>query len=1167
MKLKRVKIFGFKTFADKTDISLDGKIIAVVGPNGCGKSNIVDSILWGLGETNARQLRAQTSQEVIFSGSVRRKPLGYAEVSLTFDNEDGGLPVETAEVSVSRKLNRAGESEYAINKRPCRLKDVADLLADSGLGRAGYAIVGQSEIDQALAASATQRRAWIDEAAGVQRYRARRHEAIRRMESAKSHLTRVRDVLDEIERQRTPLEEEAETARRYKTAVNSLRQVECGLLTREHAKVEAELAELEERLAGSLKLSEDALGQVADSEQAAQEADRLSQELDRRLEELREIQSKAAEQLANAQSALLVAEHRLESLAELEGTLDEESAHAEARRTQATDELESAVREAESERKSFEALRSELTGADDEAKELSRQLSVEDKRLESARVKLAERHKIEVEIAHREDRVKHVKKEIQGIVATLPDLEEAVREAQEALDIQDKAVAEAEGAIKEAEAALTGARREEEAEAAKTRQILGELATLEGRRRGLEATVLGHEGLAQGARSVMTLVEQGRLPDEYSPVGTVVEVEPDLALALDTALGNAVNDLVVPDDQAAKRAITLLKQERLGRATFQPINLMRPHSPSPELRRVLRETGVVGLACELVRTEARFRPVIDSLLGRVVVVETLDDALRLAHTSGWSRMVTTEGEIVHGSGAVTGGTNVRHASGIVQRKAELAELEGEIRTLQREAERLECAKTARTAERDANELRMADAKGVAADAAREREEAKSWCLNLRHEHQATLRSQEKLTEELQRLQALEADLPEVEDVAALESHRDSLLRSLASKSSDAESAAERLTEAEARSNQAARRSLEAERRLAHLKEADEHRARRTANLEPERERQRQAIDAAKAEVEKQSTQVDQTRGEAAETHARRQSALQQASDLRQKARDAQKAVDGLAETMHRSELARARADSKRATIVQRLFEEYGVGPEEAAATQTEELPDDAAALVARLRKELKDMGDVNLGAIEAFERLTERHDELHAQLADIEGGMIELTSSVRELDRLTRDRFVATFERVQTAIARTFQTVFGGGEAALELSEAENILDSGVEISVTVPGKRRQRLELLSGGERALSALAFLFALLTVKPSPLVVLDEVDAPLDGRNVERYIQLMREFGGDTQFILITHNPVTIEAADVWFGVTMQEPGVSTLVPFKVPEPQVIHAVVPDAYLKG
>lgn len=1167
MKLKRVKIFGFKTFADKTDISLDGKIIAVVGPNGCGKSNIVDSILWGLGETNARQLRAQTSQEVIFSGSVRRKPLGYAEVALTFDNEDGALPVDTPEVCVSRKLNRAGESEYAINRRPCRLKDVADLLADSGLGRAGYAIVGQSEIDQALAASAGQRRAWIDEAAGVQRYRARRQEAVRRLEGAKQHLARVHDVLGEIERQRAPLEAEAEVARSYKTAVQSLRQVECGLLAREHGQLEAEIAELEERLCGTHKLSLDAAAEIEKAEGDAKEADELAQRLEHRLEALREAQTRASANLANAQSALHVAQHRLESLAELEGTLGEESAHAAARLAQATEDLQSAQADAATESDSFAALQVDLAGVDDEARALTAELTRADQALDAARKRQAERHKIEVELAHREDRVKHIQVELKGIVATLPDLEQAVAEAQAVLDEHEKAVAEAEKVIRAAEAAVVQARRDEEQEAAKTRQLLAEIATLDGRRRGLEATVLGHEGLAQGARAVMAAVAQGMLPDVYAPVGTVVEVDPDLALALDTALGNAVNDLVVPDDRAAKEAIQLLKEGRLGRATFQPVNLMRPSSPSPELRRVLNERGVVGLASELVRCEARYRPVVDSLLGRVVIVEELDDALKLARTTGWSRMVTMDGEVVHGSGAVTGGTNVRHTAGIVQRKAELAELEHQVSALQADVAKMEKAKAKRAEARAASEEAARLAKEQTGSQAKEREEAKSWCLNLRHELQATVRSQDKLQEELKQLLALEADLPDVEDVAGLEAARDDVLKKLAAKSSDAETAAVRLGEAEARAGQAARRLQEAERRLQHLHEAEEHRARRTANLEPEREKQRQAISLAEQEVEKFTRHVEETRAQVTATVEQRTAALEQANTLRQKARDAQKAVDGLAETMHRAELARARADSKRAAVVQRLYEEYGVGPEEAAVAQTEELPEDAASLVSRLRKEIKEMGEVNLGAIEAFERLTERHDELRGQVDDIEGGMDELHGSVKELDRMTRERFMATFDKIREAFGRTFSTVFGGGEATLDLTETENILGSGVEISVTVPGKRRQRLELLSGGERALSALAFLFALLSVKPSPLVVLDEVDAPLDGRNVERYIQLMRDFGGDTQFILITHNPVTIEAADVWFGVTMQEPGVSTLVPFKVPEPQVIHAVVPDAYLKG
>lgn len=1169
MKLKRVKILGFKTFADKTEFDLDGNIIAVVGPNGCGKSNIVDAILWGLGESNARQLRAQTSKEVIFAGSVHRKPVGVCEVSLLFDNEDASLPLDAPEVMITRRLTRAGDSDYQINKRNCRLRDVNELLADSGLGRAGYAIVGQSEIDQALAASPQQRRAWIDEAAGVQRYRARRTESIRRLDAARDHLSRVQDIIAEIESQREPLAEEAEVARRYKTALHSLREVESGLLAKELESAVSELEQLTKRIASAQTEADDhinaAIAHDAEAKAIQGRLEELEAHVERQRRELQAAQS-ATEQAA---SAWQIATNKLESLDQLEETLRTEADAGSGRIALAETDFESAKAELELESAARETLRENLGGASDEAKVLSAQLREIEQQLSQAKRALQEAQKHEIEAAHREDRLRQIAAELDGIVATLPDLESAIAEAQERLDELERKCSERKAALQEAEARLQSLRKDADAHSGNERRLLAELAAIEGRRKGIEQTIDAHEGLAQGARSIMAAVDSGTLSADYQPVGTAVTVSSHHALAIDTALGAAANDLIVPNEQAAKAGIQYLKENRLGRATFQPLTLMRPFTPSNELRSVLKQKGVVGLASDLVDCDASVRPVVESLLGRIVVVEDLDVALALSRTSGWSRIVTADGELLHASGAVTGGASIRQAVGLVQRQAELTELAEEAENLAAELEKLRKASESFEESQAAALATCEELRQQLRSDSQEAEEARAWWLNLTHEHQVTARAQDKLTGERERLSlpspAVTAD---AKDVARLETERDEAVRQLAARSSDKDHAATRLAEADLRVAAARDRVKESERRLKILHESEDQRGRKTAGLEPERARFREMIEAALRDRETHQGQVDSLSAAIQSAIEGKKLLAQEASRQTELAREAERKANRNAEEIHQSELARARLDSRRSVAVQRLLEEYGITAEEAIAmAPTVELPDDVVQVVSRLRRELKSMGDVNLGAIEAYERLSERHDELANQVADIESGMGEVESSIRELDRLTRDRFRDTFEAVRTAFGQTFTRIFGGGEGILELSDPGDILDSGVDISVTVPGKRRQRLELLSGGERAMSAIAFLFALLHVKPSPLVVLDEVDAPLDGRNVERFIQLMRDFNTNSQFILITHNPVTIESADVWFGVTMQEPGVSTLIPFRVPDPALTKAVVPDAYLKG
>jgi len=1151
MRLKRVRIFGFKTFADRTEFSLDGGVVAVVGPNGCGKSNLVDAVLWGLGEGNSRHLRAATNQDVIFSGSSRRKAVGFAEVSLLFDNEDGALPIDSPEVSITRRLNRAGESEYSINKQSCRLRDIYDLLADSGLGRAGYAIVGQKEIDSSLSASAEDRRAWIDEAAGVQRFRTRKTESLRRLNQAQEHLTRVADILRELEAQREPLREEAEIAQRYKSVLASLREVEIGLLVEEVAKAVRDVAEFERRLEESGRLSQTEIRRAEQLDNQVRITGMRVSELEQELDTIRGLQQGSLTALERAEAHLRLLEQRLQGLNDQERTLSEDGEGVAARIAEAEAEVAGLATEEATERKELDDLRTELSGVGGEAKQLTDTLRAVEKELEEARRLHALRLKREAEQAHQRERKVLVERELKGIESTLPDLESAIAEAQEAYDSLSAGGQDRQSEIKALEVRIQEIRQEEERDAQAVRKSLGEKASLEGRRRGIEATIDAHEGLTQGSRAVLEAVERDRLDGDYTPVGEAVETDKEYALAIETALGGSANDLICDDPADAKRAVEWLKANRAGRATFQPIPLMRPVEPSFELRRILQERGVLGRASELVQCRPRFRPVIDSLLGRVVIVEHIDDALKLARTQGWSRMVTLEGEVVHSSGAVTGGQQARQGYGLVQRKADLAEIADQLERLelvvrQHESRSGQRAKARNEAEEKIRQIRAAIAGGQS-----EVNEARSFLQTLIDERKSAEREREKLERELAHLSGEHEALPEV-DLPTLETRRDDALKALAAKSADAEQAETRLRDAEARLAQAQARLVGGQRRLNAAKESEEARARRIQNLEPDRARIRQEIEqtkVAREEAEKNKAAAD---ARLEKGQAQRRELLEQSLRLAEEAKTARENATAVSDAAHQAELGRARADARRAAALQRLFEEYSMTEEDALGQEGQhQVPEDAPTVVNRLRRELRAMGDVNLGAIEAFERLSQRYEELDAQQNDILEGIAQVESSIRELDKMTRDRFVTTLTKVQEAFSETFLKLFGGGEGKISLTDSQNVLESGIELEITLPGKKRQPLQLLSGGERSLSAMAFLFALLKVKPSPLVVLDEVDAPLDGRNVERFASTLQDFTDKTQFIVITHNPTTIETAPVWLGVTMQEPGVSTLVPARLP----------------
>ncbi len=1157
MRLTRVRLFGFKTFAEKTEFGLDGGVIAVVGPNGCGKSNLVDAILWGLGEGSIKHLRASSSQDVIFSGSQNRKPVGYAEVALCFDNEDGTLPIDAPEVWVTRRLTRSGDSEYTINRQSCRLKDILELLADSGLGRAGYAIVGQKEIDQALAASAEDRRAWIDEAAGVQRYRARKVESLRRLNSARDNLSRIDDIVRELDSQREPLREEAEAAVRYKQLDAALREVEIGLLVRDFCNSVHELQSLEEKIAQSGELVERERQTSQKLEQEFEVDGEKIKGLDSQIDRTRHLHQEQMTLQERAEANVKITEEKIASLVAQERNLKEDETTVANRLSEAIKDLESARAEVDSEQEGLAKIQAESTGASAESKQLSDALNHAEKQLQLAREKKTQRMKWEAEREAQEGRARQLQREISGVEKSLPQLEKDIAAARVDFESHQRVIDEHDAEIANLAAQIETIKKEEDREASKLRDSLAERASLDGRRRGIEATLDAHEGLSQGSRAVLEAADRGLLKGHYESVADAIDVDKEFSLAIETALGASANDLVVDNDSDAKHAVQWLKENRAGRCTFQPISLMRRQDPSPELRRILNERGVVGRASQLVQCDRRVEPVIESLLGRIVIVEHIDDALRLAKTSGWSRMVTLEGEVVHSSGAVTGGQSQRQGYGIVQRRADLAEIEREIAEIDKLIAGADKRKQARANQIQDWENLLNEHREKRMTVKEPADEAHQLLKALEDELKDAERQLGKAKHEIDTIEkGAQATIEDV-DIVKFEAERDERLKAVASKSADVEQAEVRLREAQERVRQAQIRLYSTEKRLESAKDAQTHRERRLEHLGPERDKLRLHVESLRSEVEKHAHEKQSLMVRLTELMKERRELSERTQQIQEDLKNARANVMALSESNHQNELARARAETKRATLAERLMDAYGLNEDDALAQEDmHEVPADAQTVVGRLRREIKAMGDVNTGAIEAYERLTERLETLSAQRDDVLHGIEQVEASISELDKLTRDRFVSTFEAVRDEFSQMFTRLFGGGSANLGLTDPAKVLESGVDIEVQLPGKKRQPLQLLSGGERSLCASAFLFALLKVKPAPLVVLDEVDAPLDGRNVERFAQALQEFSDTIQFIVITHNPVTIEIAPNWLGVTMQEPGVSTLVPAKLPDSKAV-----------
>ncbi|MGC4044954.1 MAG: chromosome segregation protein SMC [Armatimonas sp.] len=1187
MHLKRLTLHGFKTFAEKTEIQFVPGVTCIVGPNGSGKSNLLDALVWCLGEQKASSLRAGNARDVIFAGSTKRKPLGMAEVSLTVDNEDRFLPLDFSEITVTRRIYKDGASEYLLNKTACRLKDITDLFLDTGLGRGAYAIVNQSEIDSMLTARPEERRELFEEAAGIKKYRVKKREAQRKLENVETNLVRVRDILSELSGQVEPLREQAEVAQRHKELTGRLREVEVGQLAADWSRLSAELSEQE-------TLARDA-GEEAERHRAAElQADEESKTLrltlsdtERELDDARQLEQSARTQLERLASRIALsterrqgAEKTLETLAsdltvldDEKKRLDEEAGRvaAEAReadlalseKTRELADAEQSVREAQ---KALDELAKAAAGQEADYLALARKLAAQKAELESLRERLTLRARERA----------GVQESLAAVITTAATTQEAQKAADSATAVAKEELGIAEEKVTTARDSVTGA----EKAVAGTRETLTtlekRLAGQESRLRALEETEAAQEGYFAGVKSVLRGVDEGRLSGRFTLVADAIQVPAHLETAIEVALGGSLQDIIVETERDAKAAIRYLSESRGGRATFLPLDVLRQVDVPGSLRvAAKRESGVSGSAADLVSFDDRDEAAVNVLLARVLVCEDIEIATQVSRNrsvSDWGRIVTLSGEVVVPTGAITGGRMGRQGPNLLSRKREIAELSDAVDTGRDESDRLrrkeksdrEALEAARTALSDAEKERNT-ARDAANRAEREGVTAKNEAERRERERVREAERAEALDRALQEETAREKTLAEAVEAAGnadegAQQSREQLAERRAALSVTQSEVREkaRLLSAEAASLRERAQSLKRDAERAHegalratlqagerTRRADDARA-----LIAREEAEEKVCEEVRTEAEREQQSASVLR----ETLQERRGVLSaQSTQLSEQLRDAQRGIQSASERGQQARLKAARLETQAEGIRQRLMDEYELHPD-SAVELTGGVPPakDVAQEISRLRREIKGLGIVNTGAIEEYERVSERHRFLLEQKTDLEDARTTLNAAITEIDDSTRGVFVETFEAVSLAFQKYFGRLFGGGETQLVMTDPNDVLETGIEIWAQPPGKKRQSLALLSGGERALTATALLFAFLEVRPAPFCVLDEVDAPLDGANVEKFADLVREFGEQSQFILITHNATTMEAAPLWYGVTMQEPGVSKTLSMKVPE---------------
>jgi len=1184
MYFKQIEMTGFKSFADRTAIRLEPGVTAVVGPNGCGKSNILDAVRWVLGEQSPKALRGTHMQDVIFNGSESRHATGMAEVSLTFDNADSRLPLDFAEVEVSRRVYRSGESEYLINKAPCRLRDIHELFMDTGIGTNAYSLIGQGKIAMVLSSKPEDRRFVFEEAAGIIKYKTRKQVAMRRLENAGQNILRLGDIVAEVQHQMRRLKRQVNAAIRHRELTAALRELEIRAAWLKHRRLTAEIKTLRQEFAKARDAYEKAAGETSTLDARREELGLSRLELERALEERREGVRELDAEMEKIERSIALLRQQVAFSQEQQQQAVRESEEFEKRAEAVALQLAESDAQAQASRRHVEAQQDALDQKQQEHTQRARRVSEADAHSESVRNRVLEamnaRAKTQTELETIEVSIRNIETQLQGIsqnqesfgrrkeqlLGRLQELRQAEAEKQSALD----GVLQQHGRWADVHAEKGRAMRAVNDE---WQQLREQKSRVEARLHSLRELRDKYEGFAAGVRAIMSAKQKqtADIRGIIGPAGDLLSTDKTYERAIEAALGGNINNIVVETADDAKSAIAFLNQHRAGRVTFLPLDTIRC-GVRDDMDAVRGLPGVIGPAIEYVHYDPRIRVAVEYLLYNTVVVQTIDDAIRIARSPNpFPRLVTLEGEVVASSGAVTGGRTQHESRGLLGRSAEIAELEEKV--LQTDAGLEELAKMGqglaeeisdlerhikeeenreRELRRELNELGVVIARHTTelenlSDASRQLAEQRDDLCARRNSLDVQRReAQERISLFETDDEALQRAVAEAQENASRVRQDLSLctdeLADLRVKLAELTRSAEEITrnkERELREREEALREAGRRRELAAKHKENE------ATLEQEiaRHVERSSVLSGEKDVAQQNV---------VEVQNQLQTVLDETDRLDKALRSLHEQTHAAQAEVHKQEMALRHLEDQCAFFEERILSEYRVALASLKEKEvgTDEYDDETREqIVADYREKLERLGEVNMMAIEEYEALEKRNDFLVSQLEDITKAREVLLGVVTRIDKTIREMFLTTFERVGDSFRNYFRRLFNGGQARIYLLDEDDPLESGIEIEARPPGKKPQSIQLLSGGEQALTAIALLFSILKAKPSPFCVLDEVDAPLDDTNIARFLSLVDEFIDESQFIVITHSKQTMSKADVLYGVTMQERGVSQLVSVK------------------
>jgi chromosome segregation protein len=1171
MFLYKLEIQGFKSFCDRTELQFGDGITGVIGPNGCGKTNVSDAIRWVLGEQSAKQLRGDSMEDVIFNGCPTRKPLGLAEVHLTFKNDRGILPTEFSEVTISRRVFRSGVSEYFLNKTPCRLRDIRDLFFDTGMGSHAYSVIERAMVDNILSDNTGHRRFLFEEASGITKYKQRKKEALNKLDATEDDLTRLNDIVFEIERELRSLARQVGKARRYQRLRDEVRDLDLALTAGSIESLREREAKARDEWQEEATRREGVTAELDGSE--ATLTDRKLSLLERERELLT-----AQGGLKDREEARVAAEHQVVLLRERASGLSRRAEEASQEAARMRERLEETQAREQEVQLKLRATRERREGAQVEAEQAEAALDKVEQELRAGRSRAAEHKQLSLDLfsveADKKGACERMRERQSSLTERRAAAETRRAELLERVAELERAGVEGEERRKELEESMTGARgelaasedaiRAVEARIREAEEALSSMrqdaAAADSRLRTLLELKANFEGVSEGGKAL--LAERGALPGLIGVVADVLEVPPAYLDALEASLGEAASFVVVEDRSAIESAIERLRRPEGGRATLVDLSAQGAAQP-PQLP---KGAGIVGRASELVRCDERFRTLAERLLGSVLVVESRDLARSLAQESaGGLRFVSLDGEVWE-RGRVRAGAAKGGAGGLLHRETEIRELSGRLAELGLSVEGLQNQRTAEDTAR--------------ARAIEQRDQAR-WLLD---ETRTALETQVRELAGLERERTFAAQeaaervregdaialeigtlgrsLAEAEaELAQFQGELDAVRAQLAEADGTVHSLESRRDEAYGRAQttrdlllQLSREGGELEAQWARLEQTVQELGSGIAARAAESEQHRGGIAGLEAEVSGLSaglTGLMESEGTQRERVVEVQKAFHALKDevqgLDQQARDLRFQQTELAERLHALELDRVQARAELDRTFERLKTEYAVAPEQFAAPALPEglAPEQAPARLEEAREKLRGLGPVNLLALEEYGRKKERFTFLTQQREDVNQAKAQLLEAIEKINVTASQLFSETFEKVHANFKDIFKTLFEGGDCELRML-GEDPMEAEIEIVAKPRGKHLQSITLMSSGERALTAIALLFAIYLVKPSPFCLLDEVDAPLDDANVERFLNMLRRFGDKTQFVVITHNKKTMEAAGCIYGVTMQELGISKLV---------------------